>query len=67
MLADAKRPVVLVGNSVLQDQDGVVLYALVSEIAEKLKSSKTVDPEWRVLNVMQRVRYSFLRYCFLCS
>lgn len=55
VLANAKRPVILVGNTVLQGEDGAALHALASEMAAKLKSSKTVDPEWRVLNVLHRV------------
>ena len=45
----------MVGNTVLQGQDGEALYGQVADMANKLKSSKNVEQDWSVLNVLHRV------------
>ena len=56
VLANAERPMILVGNTVLQGQEGAVTHQIVADMSQKLKSSKKVDKEWKVLNVLHRVR-----------
>ena len=66
----------MVGNTVLQGQDGEALYGQVADMANKLKSSKNVEQGWSVLNVLHRVStiqpYSTfaiyeLSYCAGCN
>ena len=59
VLVKSKRPIILVGNQSLQGSDGEAILALVTEMSHKLKSGQGVDAEWRVLNIMQRVRILF--------
>lgn len=56
VLANAERPMILVGNTVLQGQEGAATHQVVADMSQKLKSSKKVDKEWKVLNVLHRVR-----------
>ena len=46
---------VIVGSSILQRADGAGIYDLVFSLANKLKASQQVPPEWRTLNIMHRV------------
>lgn len=55
VLANAERPMILVGNTVLQGQEGAATHQVVADMSQKLKSSKKVDKEWKVLNVLHRV------------
>lgn len=55
VLANAERPMILVGNSVLQGHEGAATHQIVADMSQKLKSSKKVDKEWKVLNVLHRV------------
>lgn len=54
VLAQAKRPVVVVGSAALQREDGAALHAAVSTIAQKARLSSGVNDSWRVLNVLHR-------------
>ena len=54
-MANAERPMILVGNTVLQGQEGAATHQVVADMSQKLKSSKKVDKEWKVLNVLHRV------------
>lgn len=56
VLANAERPMILVGNTVLQGHEGAATHQIVADMSQKLKSSKKVDKEWKVLNVLHRVR-----------
>lgn len=60
MLANAERPMVLVGNTVLQGQDGAAIHQVVADMSSWLKKSSKVDKDWKVLNVLHRVCESAL-------
>ncbi|KAF7711260.1 hypothetical protein HF521_000271 [Silurus meridionalis] len=55
VLAQAKRPVVMVGSSCLQRADGAAILSAVSTIAQNARVSSGVDEGWKVLNVLHRV------------
>ncbi|KAG5283489.1 hypothetical protein AALO_G00042620 [Alosa alosa] len=55
VLAQAKRPVVVVGSAALQREDGAALHAAVSTIAQNARVSSGVEENWKVLNVLHRV------------
>uniref|UniRef100_A0A3B5KKP5 NADH-ubiquinone oxidoreductase 75 kDa subunit, mitochondrial n=1 Tax=Takifugu rubripes TaxID=31033 RepID=A0A3B5KKP5_TAKRU len=54
-LLAAKRPVVVVGSSSLQREDGAAILSVVSTIAQNARSSGNVEQGWKVLNILQRV------------
>ncbi|XP_059427414.1 NADH-ubiquinone oxidoreductase 75 kDa subunit, mitochondrial [Carassius carassius] len=53
-LAQAKKPVVVVGSSALQREDGAAIFKAVSTIAQNSLASSGVEG-WKVLNVLHRV------------
>lgn len=53
-LLAAKRPVVVVGSSSLQREDGAAILSVVSTIAQNARSSGNVEQGWKVLNILQR-------------
>lgn len=55
VLAKAKRPVVVVGSSALQREDGAAIMAAVSTISQNARISSEVEGSWKVLNVLHRV------------
>uniref|UniRef100_A0A8C4ESF5 NADH-ubiquinone oxidoreductase 75 kDa subunit, mitochondrial n=1 Tax=Dicentrarchus labrax TaxID=13489 RepID=A0A8C4ESF5_DICLA len=55
VLAKAKHPVVVVGSSCLQREDGAAIMAAVSTIAHNARVSSGVEETWKVLNVLHRV------------
>ncbi|CAI5638132.1 unnamed protein product [Oreochromis niloticus] len=55
VLSAAKRPVVVVGSSALQREDGVAILSAVSTIAQNARASSGVEDGWKVLNVLHRV------------
>ncbi|XP_029304543.1 LOW QUALITY PROTEIN: NADH-ubiquinone oxidoreductase 75 kDa subunit, mitochondrial-like [Cottoperca gobio] len=55
VLSAAKRPVVLVGSSTLQREDGAAILSAVSTIAQNARTSSGVEEGWKVLNVLHRV------------
>ncbi|KAM7407396.1 hypothetical protein PAMA_003225 [Pampus argenteus] len=55
VLAKAKHPVVVVGSSCLQREDGAAIMATVSTIAQNARISSEVEESWKVLNVLHRV------------
>ncbi|KAM7380500.1 hypothetical protein PAMP_003791 [Pampus punctatissimus] len=55
VLAKAKHPVVVVGSSCLQREDGAAIMATVSTIAQNARISSGVEETWKVLNVLHRV------------
>ncbi|KAB7505353.1 NADH-ubiquinone oxidoreductase subunit, mitochondrial, partial [Armadillidium nasatum] len=52
-LSEAKRPMIVVGHGLLTRKDGGVAYSYIHQLAQKLREK--ADPNWRVLNVLQRV------------
>ncbi|KAG9335578.1 hypothetical protein JZ751_004482 [Albula glossodonta] len=58
VLAQAKRPVVVVGSACLQRADGAALHSAVSTIAQKARASSGVEDGWKVLNVLHRASVS---------
>ncbi|XP_029386399.1 NADH-ubiquinone oxidoreductase 75 kDa subunit, mitochondrial isoform X2 [Echeneis naucrates] len=55
ILAKAKHPVVVVGSSCLQREDGAAIMAAVSTISQNALVSSGVEETWKVLNVLHRV------------
>ncbi|KAL4608921.1 NADH-ubiquinone oxidoreductase 75 kDa subunit, mitochondrial isoform X2, partial [Arapaima gigas] len=55
VLAQAKRPVVVVGSASLQRDDGAALHSIVSTIAQNARATSGVQDSWKVLNVLHRV------------
>ncbi|XP_060910498.1 NADH-ubiquinone oxidoreductase 75 kDa subunit, mitochondrial-like [Labrus mixtus] len=55
VLSKAKHPVVVVGSSCLQREDGAAIMAAVSTIAQNTRVSSGVEETWKVLNVLHRV------------
>lgn len=55
VLSAAKRPVVVVGSSALQREDGVAILSAISTIAQNARASSGVEDGWKVLNVLHRV------------
>lgn len=56
VLAAAKRPVVVVGSSALQREDGAAILSTISTIAQNARTSSGVEDGWKVLNVLHRYR-----------
>ena len=54
VLAKAKHPVVVVGSSCLQTEDGAAIMAAVSTIAQNACISSGAEETWKVLNVLHR-------------
>uniref|UniRef100_A0A673AY50 NADH-ubiquinone oxidoreductase 75 kDa subunit, mitochondrial n=1 Tax=Sphaeramia orbicularis TaxID=375764 RepID=A0A673AY50_9TELE len=52
VLSAAKRPVVVVGSSALQRDDGAAILSTVSTIAQNARTSSGVEEGWKVLNVL---------------
>ncbi|XP_026158049.1 NADH-ubiquinone oxidoreductase 75 kDa subunit, mitochondrial [Mastacembelus armatus] len=55
VLSAAKRPVVVVGSSALQREDGAAVLSAVSTIAHNARTSSGVEGGWKVLNILHRV------------
>nr|XP_020456353.1 NADH-ubiquinone oxidoreductase 75 kDa subunit, mitochondrial [Monopterus albus] len=55
VLSAAKHPVVVVGSSALQREDGAAILSAVSTIAQNARTSSGVEEGWKVLNVLHRV------------
>lgn len=55
VLANAKRPVIIVGSNPLTSSEGDSLMAICSQISNGLKSQGSVDKDWKVLNVLHKV------------
>ncbi|XP_030199883.1 NADH-ubiquinone oxidoreductase 75 kDa subunit, mitochondrial [Gadus morhua] len=54
-LAEAKRPIVIIGSSVLQREDGAAVMGAVASISQNARNNREVDRSWKVLNVLHRV------------
>ncbi|XP_077466961.1 NADH-ubiquinone oxidoreductase 75 kDa subunit, mitochondrial [Stigmatopora argus] len=55
VLETAQCPVVVVGSSALQREDGAAILSSVSTIAQNARTSSGVEQGWKVLNVLHRV------------
>ncbi|XP_067844199.1 NADH-ubiquinone oxidoreductase 75 kDa subunit, mitochondrial isoform X2 [Heptranchias perlo] len=55
VLSKAKKPMVVVGSSILQRSDGAAIHAAVSTVAQNARAASGVGDDWKVLNVLQRV------------
>ncbi|KAM4558891.1 NADH-ubiquinone oxidoreductase 75 kDa subunit, mitochondrial-like [Odontesthes bonariensis] len=55
LLAKATHPVVVVGSSCLQREDGAAIMAAVSTVAQNARVSSGVEESWKILNVLHRV------------
>lgn len=55
VLANAERPMILVGNTVLLGQEGSAIHQTVADMSLKLKKLNHVEKDWKVLNVLHRV------------
>ncbi|XP_032880238.1 NADH-ubiquinone oxidoreductase 75 kDa subunit, mitochondrial [Amblyraja radiata] len=55
VLNQAKKPMVVVGSSILQRIDGAAIHAAVSTIAQNARVGSGITDNWKVLNVLQRV------------
>ncbi|XP_068165426.1 NADH-ubiquinone oxidoreductase 75 kDa subunit, mitochondrial-like [Antennarius striatus] len=55
VLSAAKHPVVVVGSSTLQREDGAAILSAVSTIAQNARTSSGVEEGWKVLNILHRV------------
>uniref|UniRef100_A0A4W4GTV3 NADH-ubiquinone oxidoreductase 75 kDa subunit, mitochondrial n=1 Tax=Electrophorus electricus TaxID=8005 RepID=A0A4W4GTV3_ELEEL len=55
VLAQAKRPVVVVGSSCLQRADSGAIFSAVSMIAKNARITSGVQDGWKVLNVLHRL------------
>ncbi|XP_078062761.1 NADH-ubiquinone oxidoreductase 75 kDa subunit, mitochondrial isoform X2 [Mustelus asterias] len=55
VLGKAKKPMVVVGSSILQRSDSAAIHAAVSTIAQNARAASGVGDDWKVLNVLQRV------------
>lgn len=54
MLHEAKKPMVVLGSSALQRNDGAAILAAVSNIAQKIRTSSGVSGDWKVMNILHR-------------
>lgn len=57
VLAAAKHPVVVVGSSCLQREDGPAIMAAMSTIAQNARVNSGVEESWKVLNVLHRLMF----------
>ncbi|KAK7073102.1 NADH-ubiquinone oxidoreductase 75 kDa subunit, mitochondrial [Halocaridina rubra] len=54
-LSSAKKPIIVVGSSLLARPDGSTLHAKLLQLSQKLRNSCEGGADWRVLNVLHRV------------
>ncbi|XP_059823316.1 NADH-ubiquinone oxidoreductase 75 kDa subunit, mitochondrial [Hypanus sabinus] len=55
VLNKAKKPMVVLGSSILQRRDGAAIHTAVSTIAQNARVGSGAPDTWKVLNVLQRV------------
>ncbi|XP_062907680.1 NADH-ubiquinone oxidoreductase 75 kDa subunit, mitochondrial [Mobula hypostoma] len=55
VLNKAKKPMVVLGSSILQRRDGAAIHTTVSTIAQNARVGSGAPDTWKVLNVLQRV------------
>ena len=56
ILATAKKPMVIVGSAILQRADGGAIHNAVANLSHTLRLQSECGEDWRVLNVLHRVR-----------
>uniref|UniRef100_A0A8C5XIK5 NADH-ubiquinone oxidoreductase 75 kDa subunit, mitochondrial n=1 Tax=Microcebus murinus TaxID=30608 RepID=A0A8C5XIK5_MICMU len=54
VLKEAKKPMVVLGSSALQRNDGAAILAAVSSIAQKIRMTSGVPGDWKVMNILHR-------------
>uniref|UniRef100_A0A8C9LX46 NADH-ubiquinone oxidoreductase 75 kDa subunit, mitochondrial n=1 Tax=Piliocolobus tephrosceles TaxID=591936 RepID=A0A8C9LX46_9PRIM len=55
VLKEAKKPMVVLGSSALQRNDGAAILAAVSSIAQKIRMTSGVTGDWKVMNILHRI------------
>ena len=55
ILQSAKKPIIVVGSTALQRNDGAVILSKVQQYCQSLRGSGQVPSDWPVLNVLHRV------------
>jgi len=54
-LAQAKRPIVILGSTALQRPDGGILLAKIQKLCGDLRSKGQIPSDWPVLNILHRI------------
>lgn len=54
-MAQAKRPMIVLGSVALQRSDSATLHSLATRLAHKLRESNDLNKGWKVFNVLHRV------------
>ena len=54
-MAQAKKPMIVVGSNLLQRSDAGAVFSLASQLAQKVSQQNGVKQDWKVLNVLHRV------------
>ncbi|KAH0507364.1 NADH-ubiquinone oxidoreductase 75 kDa subunit, mitochondrial [Microtus ochrogaster] len=54
VLKEAKKPMVVLGSSALQRNDGAAILAAVSSIAQTVRVTSGVSGDWKVMNILHR-------------
>ncbi|PVD29704.1 hypothetical protein C0Q70_08960 [Pomacea canaliculata] len=55
VIGSAKKPMIVVGSSALQKEDGSALLKAAVSLANRLQATTRVEKSWKVLNVLHRV------------
>ncbi|CAG0902625.1 unnamed protein product [Cyprideis torosa] len=54
-LQESQRPIVILGSTALQREDGGAILALTQRICQTMRSQKELPEDWRIFNVLHRV------------
>lgn len=54
-LAEAKRPMIVLGSGALQRADNSALFSLASRLSQKICEQNKCESDWRVFNVLHRL------------
>nr|XP_012594313.1 NADH-ubiquinone oxidoreductase 75 kDa subunit, mitochondrial [Microcebus murinus] len=57
VLKEAKKPMVVLGSSALQRNDGAAILAAVSSIAQKIRMTSGVPGDWKVMNILHSYKW----------
>lgn len=55
VLKEAKKPIIVLGSSALQRNDGAAIFANVSILAQKISLKRKVGDDWKIMNILHRV------------
>ncbi|XP_031224847.1 NADH-ubiquinone oxidoreductase 75 kDa subunit, mitochondrial [Mastomys coucha] len=55
VLKEAKKPMVVLGSSALQRDDGAAILAAVSNVVQNIRVTTSVAAEWKVMNILHRI------------